>query len=105
MDYEKLISDRITALRLKKGLSESKLSYELGHSKGYIQSITSGRALPSMSEFLYLCQYFGVRPTEFFAVETDDPQAVCRLADAARNMAPEDLEYLLALADRLNRNR
>jgi len=103
MDYEKLIRDRITALRLKKGLSESKLSYELGHSKGYIQSITSGRALPSMSEFLYLCQYFGVRPAEFFAEETADPQAVCSLTAAARNLTPEDLGYLLSLADRLGR--
>lgn len=103
MDYEKLIRDRITALRLKKGLSESKLSYELGHSKGYVQSITSGRALPSMSEFLYLCRYFDITPSAFFSEDTADPQALCALTDSARHLSPEDLALLLSLAGRLEK--
>ncbi len=52
MTYEDLIRERITRLRLERNLSEYQLSYELGQSKGYIQSITSGRALPSMAMFL-----------------------------------------------------
>ena len=59
------IRDRITGLRLNKGVSEYTLSYELGHSKNYIQNITSGRALPSMKEFLYICDYFGITPASF----------------------------------------
>ena len=29
-------------------------------------SIASGRALPSMTEFLYICDYFNITPMEFF---------------------------------------
>ena len=103
MNYEDLIRERITSLRLQKGLSESKLSYELGHSKGYIQSITSGHALPSMGEFLYLCQYFGVTPSDFFSTETEAPEVLSSLSETMRSLSREDAELLLALARRLAR--
>ena len=52
---ETFIRERITELRIQKNISEYKMSLDLGHSKSYIQSISSGKALPSMSEFLYIC--------------------------------------------------
>ena len=76
---EQFIRDRITRLRIAKGVSEYTLSYELGHSKNYIQNITSGRALPSMKEFLYICDYFGMKA-----------------------MKDKDLLTLIGLIDRLN---
>lgn len=62
---DSFIRERITELRIKKGVSEYKMSTDLGHSKSYIQSITSGRALPSLSEFLYICEYLSVTPKDF----------------------------------------
>ncbi len=35
--YEKFIRDRIFELRIKKGVSEYKMSTDMGHSKSYIQ--------------------------------------------------------------------
>ena len=49
---EKFVRDRITELRMRREKSECKLSLELGHSKSYIQSISSGRTSPSLSAFL-----------------------------------------------------
>lgn len=54
---EDFIRQRITELRIQKNVSEYRMSLDLGHSKSYVQSITSGRALPSMPEFLYICEY------------------------------------------------
>jgi len=34
----KFIRDRITQLRIQKGVSEYKMSYDLGHSRSYIYS-------------------------------------------------------------------
>ncbi|MGN1276287.1 MAG: helix-turn-helix domain-containing protein, partial [Floccifex sp.] len=48
-EYEDYTRERITSLRQQKGISEYKLSYDLGHSKSYINNITSGKTLPSMS--------------------------------------------------------
>lgn len=57
---EEFIRNRITELRLKKGISEYQLSLELGQNRGYIQAISSGRALPSMKQFLNICEYFEI---------------------------------------------
>ena len=44
------IAKRITELRLARNISEYQMSLELGQSKSYVQSITSGKNLPSRSE-------------------------------------------------------
>lgn len=42
------IGERISELRLKKNVSEYQMSLDLGKNKSYIQSLTSGRSLPTM---------------------------------------------------------
>ena len=64
--FETYVRDRITDLRLKKGVSEYQMSLDLGHGKNYIHSITSGRTLPSLSELPYICEYLGVSVEGFF---------------------------------------
>lgn len=100
--YEQFIRDRIYELRTKKGISEYKMSYDLGHSKSYIQSISSGRALPSMTEFLYICEYFGITPKEFFDKNNTEPELLHRLINSASKLSPSDLELLIYLSDKLN---
>ncbi|WRS26504.1 helix-turn-helix transcriptional regulator [Oscillospiraceae bacterium MB08-C2-2] len=70
---EKFIRNRISQLRMQKNVSERSMSIELGHSPSYVHSIISGKALPSMAEFLYICEYFGISPKEFFDVENSNP--------------------------------
>ena len=73
---EEFIRNRITELRLKKGISEYQLSLELGQNRGYIQAISSGRALPSMKQFLNICEYFEITPLQFFDATENTPQLV-----------------------------
>lgn len=98
---DKFIRDRISILRTKKGISEYKMSLDLGHSKSYVQSISAGRALPSLSEFLYICEYLGVTPKEFFDEETNPPQLVREIYNISLSLEKEDLEVLLSMAKRL----
>ncbi len=46
----------------------------LGHSKGYIHNISSGKTLSSMLEFLNICDYFGISPTEFSDMDVEMPE-------------------------------
>ena len=101
---DKFVRDRISKLRIKKGISEYKMSLDLGHSKSYIQSISSGKALPSFSEFLYICEYLNVTPKEFFDEEVREPQLVHRLAECTRKMSDKDLLLLIDMAERLSKN-
>ncbi len=97
------IRDRITQLRIKKNISEYKMSLDLGHSKSYIQSISSGKALPSMSEFLYICDYLGVTPKEFFDDDNVSAYKVRQLHMIAQELTNEDLDMLIGFAERLKR--
>ena len=67
------IRNRITELRIQKNISERSMSIDLGHSPSYIHSIVSGKALPSMAEFLYICEYFNISPKEFFDEGAKNP--------------------------------
>ena len=40
---EEFIRNRITELRLRRGVSEYQMSYDLGHSRGYVYNISSGK--------------------------------------------------------------
>ena len=60
------IGERISELRLKKNVSEYQMSLDLGKNKSYIQSLTSGRSLPTMQSFLDICDYLEVTPQQFF---------------------------------------
>ena len=102
---ENFIRQRITELRLKKGVSEYKMSIDMGHSKGYIQSITSGRALPSLSEFIYMCDYLGVTPKDFFDDKIQEPILLQKIIAGIKNMNEKDLNTLLMLIDRLNEKK
>ena len=98
----KFISDRISVLRTKKNVSEYRMSTDLGHSKSYIQSISSGKSMPSMGEFLYICEYLGVTPREFFDDSINDPQLVQELYELSRHLSAANLKILVDLAKRLS---
>lgn len=99
---ENFIRERLTQLRLQKNVSEYKMSYDLGHSKSYIQSISSGRAMPSMSEFLYMCEYLGVTPEQFFAQDNENPILYEQAVQELKKMKEKDLALIIELAARLN---
>lgn len=100
---EDFIRQRITELRIQKNVSEYRMSLDLGHSKSYVQSITSGRALPSMPEFLYICEYFGITPTDFFNTDSREILMQQELDNETKNMSKDDLNLLIKLAKRLNK--
>lgn len=102
---EKFIRDRLSRLREEKQVSERKMSLDLGHSTSYIRSITSGRSLPSMGEFLYICEYLGITPMEFFNEGKTTTLLQQKAIDSICTMSDEDLMLLTGFIDRLNASR
>jgi transcriptional regulator with XRE-family HTH domain len=98
---EGFIKDRITQLRLKKGVSEYQMSYDLGHSRGYVYNISSGKSLPPMKEFLAICDYFEVTPQQFFDESEEYPELVQKAVDGLKQLSEEDMLMLLGLINRL----
>ena len=100
MDIE-YVRERITQLRLQKGISEYKMSYDLGHSRGYINNISSGKTLPSMTEFFAICDYLEITPIEFFDNNTKNPQLSNAVIHATEKLDENDLLLILEIANRL----
>ena len=95
------IRKRITQLRIEKGVSEYQMSLDMGHSRSYIQSIVSGKSLPSMAEFLYMCEYLGVTPSAFFDEQINNPALLQKAIDEMRSLSDKDILSLLSLIERL----
>lgn len=101
MNYEDFIRSRITQLRINKNVSEYQVSLDLGHSKSYIQSITSGRAMPSMSEFLSICEYFEVTPKDFFDDGISNPDLINQAVEGLKRLDESDANLILNNINRL----
>ena len=99
------VRERITQLRLQKGVSEYQMSYDLGHSRGYVNNISSGKSLPSMTEFLAICDYFGLTPREFFNSDDGAPGLTKELIRELERLAPAQAEHILELIRDLNRDK
>ena len=101
---ENFIRDRITQLRIRKGVSEYQMSYDLGHSRGYIYNISSGKALPPMKEFLAICEYFELTPQQFFDENTQNPELIQKAISGMKQLNEDDLLMLLGFINRLLKN-
>ena len=97
---EKFIQERINELRMKKNISEYQLSLELGHSQGYIQAITFGRNLPSMSAFPDICAYFDITPSEFFNPSVNNPSLLRGIMEDVEKLSENDLLLLSTVLKR-----
>lgn len=95
------VRERITQLRLQKGVSEYKMSYDLGRSRGYINNISSGKTLPSMTEFFSICDYFGITPVEFFSAQVVNPKLMNETLCKLEQLNEEDLALTLRNIERL----
>lgn len=96
--------NHITELRVKKGISEYQLSYDLGHSKNYIHNIVTGYSQPSVKELLYLIDTLGITPRLFFDEEAEyrNPILVQEIIDGIKSMNDQDLEAVFLMVRRLN---
>ena len=83
----KFVQDRITELRLARDISEYKLSY--------IQSISSGKSLPSITSLYKICDYFEITLREFFdAGSAPDSKLVHDLILEIRRLPAEEQYFL-----------
>lgn len=101
----KFIRDRITQLRIKKGVSEYQMSYDLGHSRSYMYNISSGKSLPPMAEFLEICNYFDISPSQFFNDSSENPALLQTAIEELKKLNDDDLMLVISNIRRLNKDK
>lgn len=97
IDYIGLFGTRIAALREQKGGSAREMSLALGQSESYINKIENKRTFPSMSGFIYICEYLEVTPAEFFDFSIKSPAQLTEFTSAASALSPEQTEHVLQI--------
>ena len=62
MNFDEFVRSRIMEPRIKKDVSEHRMSLDLDKSGSYIRGITNGAALPSLKELFNIITYFDMTP-------------------------------------------
>lgn len=94
-----LFRKRLTELRIQKNVSENRMSLDIGMSSGYIQQISSGRSLPSMKQFLAICEYLEVEPMEFFDADNREPALTRELLKSAQSLSEGRMKLLIEVSE------
>ncbi len=101
--YEKEFSQRLAKLRLQKGVSARDMSLSIGQNPGYINNIESGKAMPSMMCFFYICEYLNISPSEFFDIKSENPERLNTLVEDLKHLDSKQLENISAIVKDLIR--
>lgn len=95
MDYAQWFSERLTQLRMEKGVSARDMSLSLGQSESYINKIENRRTMPSMTGFFYICEYLGIEPQNFFDTKTISPTKAAEVMAEIGKLSPDKADHIL----------
>ena len=95
--YENEFPLRLAQLRSKKGVSAREMSLSIGQNASYINNIESGKALPSMSGFFYICEYLGISPNEFFDTDSKNPEKLQFLINNLKHLIDAQLDSISSI--------
>jgi len=94
---EKDFALRLATLRTKKGVSARDMSLSIGQNPGYINGIETGRNNPSLTGILYICEYFGITPSEFFDFDSANPAKLKPIIEDMKKLNDEQLQAVATL--------
>lgn len=95
--YEDIFPIRLAQLRMKKGVSARDMSLSIGQNAGYINNIETGKALPSMSAFFFICEYLNISPKEFFDMDSEQPEELRDLVNNLKHLDELQLKSISSI--------
>lgn len=95
---------RLSELRIEKGVSSRDMSLSLGLSPAYINNIENNVSMPSMDAFFMICDFLEITPKDFFDVDQKSPGTFFELIEKASRLTPRQLQLVNALFDEIISN-
>lgn len=92
--YEEFTQNRITQLRMQKGVSARDMSLSIGQNKSYINQIENRKALPSLPVLFYICEYFNITPQEFFDESNSYPDQLSEIMQDLKKLDAGALAHI-----------
>ena len=99
--YENEFQTRLAQLRENKGVSARDMSLSIGQNPGYINNIETGKALPSMSGFFYICEYLQLSPKDFFDIDAKNPEKLNELMKDLKKLDDKQLDSIASIVQGL----
>lgn len=99
------IGERVTSLRLQKGISEYKLSKNIGKCNNYINKVSSGKLIPTIETLFSICEYFGITLSQFFQKENPaDALTASQILAILPSLNEDQLKSLLVIINSMKNN-
>lgn len=92
---------RLAKLRTDRGVSARDMSLSIGQNPGYINNIETGKALPSMTNFFYICEYLKISPEEFFDFEVAQPAKFATLVSDLKHLNQKQFDSIASIVSDL----
>ena len=89
--YDNALRKRLAQLRVQKGVSAREMSLALGQNTGYISNIESGKTLPSMTGFFYICEYLDI--------DTQAPKEASEMMSRLKRLNAVQLNHVAAIVE------
>ena len=99
---ERYILNRITQLRLEKGISEKQMSRDIGKNSSYLASMIKSKNLPSTGALIDICEYLEIPLKDFFDTEYEHPVTVNKIVTELKKFSEKELEMVYSLVTHIN---
>lgn len=100
---DKEFSLRLAKLRTQKGVSARDMSLSMGQNPGYINNIETGKSMPSLSGFFYICDYLDITVRDFFDDGNEYPEQLRAVFQDMQKLSPEQIQNIHAIVKGLLR--
>lgn len=94
---KKEFKKRLCQLRKEKGVSARNMSLSIGHNAGYISNIETGKSLPSLSAFLYICDFLEIEPKDFFDTDLKNSEKLTLIIEELRKLSNTQLDSIITI--------
>ena len=103
--YEEDFPIRLAKLRTAKGVSARDMSLSIGQNAGYINNIETGKALPSMAAFFFICEYLDITAKDFFDMEAENPKEMQAIISNLKKLDKNQLDSISAIVTDLAKGK
>ena len=103
--FEEDFSLRLARLRTEKGVSARDMSLSIGQNPAYINNIETGKAMPSMSAFFFICDYLEITPKEFFDMDAEQPEELRKLTENLKRLDKRQFNNIAEIVEALVNNK
>lgn len=101
--FEEEFRKRLSDLRTQKGVSARDMSLSIGQNPNYINFIESGRSMPSMSAFFFICDFLKITPAEFFETKAQRPERIRAVIKDLEQLSQKHFDNIAEIANALTK--